>query len=676
VAVSEGPIFVNGLKVTPIGKTQLVVDPKTRQLYTADGGQARVEIPSSETDAIVLWQGAIREKLEADAGGRIFHFDTKQFPVKVKGFPVSGALQAYVDGAGASIPLSLSLPTPFGDATADAVLKVTPTGLRLDSLKLAAPDFTVPPVQISDLRLSWQRDGDRWQGGAKITIPGGAALRVDVVIANGKLVSVLAAYDLPFPGITLYPQVFLHQVSAGFGFSPLSLTGGAKVGAVALAPGTASTPPIYVVDLDGKLTVVFGKPFVLRATGDASILSVVPVADSTFEFSTAGYATFALNVGIGVDPWLYAGANFDVYVGNKGFQASAKGKVCALGACVGPMLYATQKGIGACAKVPLPTWDPPFFEIAEGSVQLEWGEDPSVDSGCDLSRIKIVGTRAKGDGAPSAAPVPIAVPKGARSLSLNLRTADGTPAVDLVTPAGTTVDPDAPGDRIGSKASVEAHHRAVIVDKPSSGTWKVVPRAGTPGLVRVGATVPGPAPKLRATLARKPTRAGKRTITYALTAVPDETVTFVERTSKGETPLPGGGRRGTVRFAPNALVPGRHTVLARILQDGIVRHERVVGRFTQPAFRLKAPARVTVRRAGRRLKVAFVPGRGTSARHLVEVRYGDGRRASVFLPAGRRSARFPAPRSGVVGAKRTTVSVRPIAPDGRPGRSRRATLRR
>ncbi|MEV4423481.1 hypothetical protein AB0L40_26450, partial [Patulibacter sp. NPDC049589] len=31
VAVSEGPIFVNGLKVTPIGKTQLVVDPKTRQ---------------------------------------------------------------------------------------------------------------------------------------------------------------------------------------------------------------------------------------------------------------------------------------------------------------------------------------------------------------------------------------------------------------------------------------------------------------------------------------------------------------------------------------------------------------------------------------------------------------------------------------------------------------------
>lgn len=679
VAVSEGPIFVNGLKITPIGKTQLVIDPKSKELYTADKGTARVEIPSAETDPIVLWQGGLRQKLQTDAKGRLFNFDTKAFGVKVKGFPVVGALQAYVDGAGASVPVSLALPTPFGDATADATLRVTPSGLRLDSLRLAAPDFTVPPVRVSDLRLSWQREGDRWDGGARITIPSGSELRVDVAVANGKLLGVNAAYELPFPGIAIYPQVYFHQVSAGFEFGPLKLTGGAKIGAVPLAPATGSTPASYLVDLEGKLAVTFGSPFVLRATGEATILSVVPVAKASFEFSTAGYATFGLDVGIGSKPWLFVGADFDAYVGNKGFQANAKGDVCALGLCVGPELLVSSKGVGACAKVPLPTWDPPFVELGAGSVTYPWGGDISVDAGCDLRSITVVGTRSgrtrqKGATAPSTASVSVAVPAGAKALSVNAYSAEDAPTIDLVAPGGTTIDPDAPGDRIGGKASPQAHHRAVVVDRPAAGTWQIVPRAGTPGLTRVTATTPGPAPKLTATL-RKAGTGGRRTIAYALKALPDQTVTFAERTAKGERPLSGGGKAGTVTFAPNALVPGKHTVVARIQQDGITKHERVVARFTQPTFRLAAPKRVSVRQAGRRLRVSIVPGRGSAARHVVEIHYGDGRTATAFLGAGKRTATFARPRSGVVGARRTTVEVRPIAPDGRTGRARRATLR-
>ncbi|WP_320671514.1 hypothetical protein [Patulibacter defluvii] len=671
VAVAEGPLTLNGLRITPLGSTQLVFDPSDRELYTSGSGSARVEIPSA-SGSIVLWQGGLRQKLGSGNGQRLLNFDGNAFKVTVKGLPAVGAIEPLIDGDGVRIPLALALPTVFGDITGQATLRVSAdAGLDLQSLDLRAPSIVVPPIEISDLRLSWRAEGDRWQGGATIALPGGASLTTEVAVAGRKLVSIRASYFPTFPGIAVYPQVYLHRVDAGIGFGPLRLSGGAGVGAFPLLPPShAGTSGTYLVDLNGSLTAVFGDPFVLRATGDLSILSTLDVAHAGFEFSTAGYARFKGRLGAfeATRPFAYLGVETSLYVGSGGIQGKAAGEACGLGKCVKlAEIVASQKGMGGCGTIPLPTWDPPFVELATGSVTYEWGDLlPEFDSGCDLSNVTIAGARQAG------APHRFAVPAGAKRATINLRGEGGVPAVDLIDPAGRTVAPEAEGDRIATGASEPTRSRVIVLGDPAAGSWQVVPRAGSPAVTRIRASVPARAPKLRATVGRA--RKGSRTIRYRLDAVPDESVSFVERTARGTVPLRGGGRRGTVRFRPNPLVPGRHVIEAQISQGGIVKHTRVVGRFVQPRLRVGVARQLRVRRRGSRLEVRFRAA-GSGLRHAVLVRYGDGARTVVVLPAGRTVARLRAPRR-VVRPRRTTVTVRALSPAGRYGRAARAGLRR
>jgi len=671
VAVAEGPIRVNGLRIVPLKGTQLVIDPKDRELYTAGSGSARVEIPVTGADPIVLWEGGLRQKLEAGKNGRLFAFDTAKYAVKVKGFPVVGAVEPRIDRDGSSLTLALKLPTGFGEATGQATLRIDATGgLRLDSLALTADRIVIPPIVIEDLHLSWTADGDRWVGGAKIGLPGGASLKFDVVVANGKLVSIAASYFPTFPGITLYPNVFLHRIDTGFGLNPLKISGGAGVGLLPVAPPTGTGQSgSYLFDLNGSLTAIFGDPFVLRARGELRVLSTLEVASADFEFSTAGYARISAEVGAFQDtrPWLYLGAKMQIFAGKNGAQGSGAGTACALGKCVdvGNVVVST-KGMGACASVPLPTWDPPFIELAAGSATYRWGDSfPDINSGCDLSSVTIAGARQVGG------PTRLAIPAGAKRATINVAGDGAVPVVDLIDPSGRVIQPEADGDTIATAGTEQTGTRIVVLGNPAEGTWQVVPRAGSPALKRVAATVPAKAPKVTARLGRA--RGGQRSIAYRLDAVPDETLRFVERTSRGEVVLPGGGRRGTVRFRPNVLVSGRHTIEAQVLQDGIVKHVKTVGSFVQPRLRVGTPRRVSVRRRGSRLQVRFRPG--GPVRHAVTVRYGDGARETTLVAAGRSSVLVRAPRR-TVRAGRTTVSVRTVAASGRVGRPARATLRR
>jgi len=672
VAIAEGPLRVNGIRFVPAKGTQLVVDPHDAELYTAGNGTARVEIPVAGSSPIVLWDGGLRQKLQTGKDGRLFNFDVKQFPVKVKGLPIVGALEPRIDGDGSKIPLSLKLPTPFGDATGEATLRIDPrSGLRLDSLSLGADEIVVPPVTIEDLRLRWTADGDRWEGGATIGLPGGASIGFEVVVANGKLVAIRASYRPTFPGIGVSPNVFLHRIDAGFGLEPVSIGGGAGVGFQPLAPPTSvGESGTYLLDLNGTLSATFGDPFVLRAHGDLRILSVLEVASADFEFSTLGYARIAAVVGAfqQTKPWLYLGAKIAIYAGELGVQGEAAGTGCALGACV-PIarVVASTKGLGGCGSLPFPSVKPPFVTRKTGSATYAWGDAlPEFHQGCDLTRITIAGARQAGGGAR------FAVPAGAEAATIDVRGADGAPTVDLIDPSGRVIRPEADGDLIATAVPQGVPLRIVSLEDPASGTWQVVPRAGSSAPTRVSATVPARAPKVTAKVSAP--RRGTRTIRYRLDAVPDETVRFVERTSRGAVVLAREGRAGTIRFRPNALVAGRHVIEAQVLQDGFVKHAKAVGAFTQPRLRVGRPRRVSVVRRGSRLRIRFRPA-GSGVRHAVAVRYGDGARETTVLRAGRSSLVVRAPRR-VVRPRRTTVVVRAITAAGRYGKPARAALRR
>jgi hypothetical protein len=671
VAVAEGPIRVNGIRIVPLGDTQLVIDPHDAELYTAGNGTARVEIPVPGSAPIVLWQGGLRQKLQTGKDGRLFTFDPARFPVTVKGFRVAGALEPRIDGEGSRIPLSLTLPTGFGDATGQATLRIDPQdGLRLDSLALHADEIVVPPVTIKDLSLRWTAEGDRWEGGAEIGLPGGASISFDIVVAGGKLVSIRASYVPTFPGIGVYPNVFLHRVDAGFGLKPLSISGGAGVGFQPLAPpSSVGESGTYLLNLNGSLTAAFGDPFLLKVHGELDILSVLTVATADFEFSTDGYAKIAAEVGAFQEtrPWLYLGARISIYAGKLGVQGKATGTGCALGRCVnGFEVLASTKGLGGCGGLPFPSVKPPFVKLAEGSATYVWGDVfPEFNQGCDLQRVTIAGARQAGGA------TRFAVPAGAKQATVNVRSADGVPVVDLVDPSGRVIRPEDEGDGVATANPEGTPTRVVVLDAPTSGTWQVVPREGSPALTRVGATVPAREPKVTASVSRS--RGGQRTVRYRLDAVPDETVRFVERTSRGALVLAKESRAGSFRFRPNALVPGRHVVEAQVLQDGIVKHVRTVASFTQPRLRVATPRGVAVRRRGSRLQVRFRPA--GSARHVVVVRYSDGARETTIVPPGRRGVLVRAPRRTARGG-RTRVAVRALSAAGRLGRPGNATLRR
>jgi hypothetical protein len=671
VAIAEGPLRVNGIRFVPAKGTQLVIDPDDAELYTAGDGTARAEIPVAGSSPIVLWDGGLRQKLQTGKDGRLFNFDVKQFPVKVKGLSIVGALEPRIDGDGSKIPLALKLPTPFGDATGEATLRIDPqSGLRLDSLALHADEILIPPVTIKDLHLSWTSAGDRWTGGAKIGLPGGASISFEVVVADGKLVSLRASYFPTFPGIGLYPNVFLHRIDAGLALKPLSISGGAGVGFQPLAPpSSVGESGTYLLNLNGSLTAVFGDPFLLKAHGELDILSVLTVATADFEFSTDGYAKIAAEVGAFQEtrPWLYLGARISIYAGKLGVQGKATGTGCALGRCVnGFEVLASTKGLGGCGSLPFPSVKPPFVKLATGSATYVWGDVlPEFNQGCDLQRVTIAGARQAGGG------TRFAVPPGARGATVNVRGADGAPTVDLIDPSGRVIQPEADGDQIATAVPDGTPLRIVALDQPAAGTWQVVPREGSPALTKVSATVPARAPKVRATLSRA--RNGQRTVRYRLDAVPDETVRFVERTRRGEVVIAKEGRKGSFRFRPNPLVPGKHVVEAQVLQDGIVKHVRTVATFTQPRLRVGTPRGVAVRRRGSRLQVRFRPA--GPVRHVVVVRYADGARETTIVPAGRRSVLVRAPRRTARGG-RTRVAVRALSAAGRLGRPGNATLRR
>jgi len=661
--VAEGPLTLNGLRIVPLGDSKIVIDPKARTLDTS--GPVQVELPIAGDSPIVLWRGELHQSLVAKNGERFLTLDTKQFPVRVKGFSVGGSLDAYVDGAGTRIPVALELPGGFGGARLEGTLLVDAKGgLKLDSLDVKIDELAIPPVVVQGLHISYTRVGNTWKGEGKVVLPGlGSAVTFAFEFNDGALKSASAVYDIRPTIQVVYPPIRWHQVGAGIQFSPLVISGSAQFGAIpigALAnsfslPG-APTLPEYLVNASGHLTMSFKPAFKIRVDGNVALLGF-ELASAYFQYTAPFDLLFHGQIAIGDEDWAYLGATADLHISTGGLQGAFAGKACILGECGGGSVHVTNLGIGICA-------------LGQSLTQKLGDFLPDWEDGCDLKAIGIGGRRQVGG------PATLQVPANARSLSINLRTASGTPDVVVVDPAGAVVPLAAPRVKAAVRAAGMA--AAYVIDKPAAGAWKVVAREGSPPLTAIRASTPVAAPKLTATLAKRKDARGRRTVRYALTTTANQTVSFVERTKSAAATLPATKKtKGAFAFTPLALPAGKHTIVARIASpDGIVRHEVVVGSFTQPAPpAAKTPRRVTAKRAGARLKVTFAPAaRNDDLRHLVTVAYADGRRRTVIVAAGKRAATFPGPRR-LAGLGKTKVTVRALSLTDRQGPGRSVTVK-
>lgn len=665
-SVSNGAVLYNGLRITPLNGSQIVLDinagAKTVTMYTT--GQATVEIPGGEAGDILIFRGQLKQKLTAKVGEPAL--DLPKFPTTIRGFKVANQLAPLATkGGGVKIPADLDLGPQFFHLTGHADLIVTPAGLQLDTLRFRQGTLPLGPVTVRDLDVSWTREANLWSGSGKIELPGGGVLGLAASFDSTSF-SATATYDLAFPGIQLFatPPVYLHQISAGLAVNrtkaPLTIDGGVKIGAVPIGPG------VYLLDLVGTVGLQFGSPFVMTARGDLELLSALNVASASLRAGTDGIVTADFSVGLIDKDWAYVGATVKAGVSSAGFEGKGAGELCVgiklVSYCADlPEGYVSSKGIAGCASI-----------LGKArTVSYTWGGPMKRRSGptCFYEDISIGLIR--GRGTPRQATRGLTLDEPADVLSINLQTAEGAPQVDLIDPSGAAVPLDAPN--VSFASSTAAHAATIEVTNAAAGTWNVISRG--PALTGMDASVPAPAPKVTGSVSKA--RRGTRTARYSISGNDEASVALVERTRRGDVPLKTPGTTaGSVRFRPNAEVAGRHQIVARIAgPDGFVVAEKVLGSFVQPPpARPRRPARVRARRSGAKILVAVTRARGSSDRVLVTARYGEGGRASAVIPAGKRSVRLPGPPRSLDAPGSVRIRVAALSRAGKAGPSRQVTV--
>lgn len=680
IKVSEGTIRLNGLEIVPEKNVKILLNARERTIDTTGAvtvqlrvddvtiplfrGELHLNLPGGEPDTTTAAPGC--------TGTKLLGFNSALSAPVLKGFPIKGEIAVFLKEDSVCIPVALELPKELGGIRGNAVLQADNTnGLKLDSLEIVAPTIPVGPVLIRDLVVSYMGSTDSWTGSATLTFPPGFTLGAKVTFERGAFKgATVTVSPLPWPGTPLFSGVYLNTVTGGFAVDPLSLTIGARVGALPTNP-----PDGYAVAVTGAIKATFKDPFTLElgATGE---LFGFPVArldvliDSDLYFQAKADVTFNLSVAS------FSGALTAFVDGPRGqFGGELAARLSVFGYDIAKAdAVISSIGLGGCGKIDLVAGE---VEIGAG---YKWGDSipfgvKTMWGSCELGPYRLQAPGPRGRGTRAAGDRTFVVAPGSRLASVRVSGVDGAPDVILVSPSGeriTAVEPDAPGGIKGAKAiaGVSPQERAtyLAVPKPAPGTWTLEAQPGSPEVAEVGQATPLPAVKV---IARVGGSGRARTLVYTVGDAQGRKVTFFEATPRGER-LIGVAKdgRGTLRFASAPGPGGPRVIRALVEQDGIPRDRLQVARYVAPAAARPAAIRaLKARRAKGGVLVTWRGGRGATS-YLVRAVVGDGRR-NLFV-ASRRRLLLPAIARGT----RVRVTVRGRNNAGRSGRPRTVLLGR
>ncbi len=204
------------------------------------------------------------------------------------------------------------------------------------------------------------------------------------------------------------------------------------------------------------------------------------------------------------------------------------------------------------------------------------------------------------------------------------------------------------------------------IAKPSPGRWRVVVEEGSVPVVSLASANGLERPSIDA---RVTGRGHQRTLEYSVKPVAGQSVSFIERgASAGERIGDATGATGRLKFEPAAGAAERRRIVALVTQDGAVRGEYEVARYTAPsAQRPGRPRALRVSRRGGGLRITW-KATGTADVHQATVRLRDGRR--LVVRTRRSSAFIRGVRREIAG----TVSVRGLLDSGVAGRPARTLI--
>jgi hypothetical protein len=595
VGVSTGSVRVNGVDLVPDAGVRIVIDPHARTINSS--GPVQVLLHSSLTDDTVLWHGKIAIQLpSAAAGATLFDFPMSAFQAELKGFPFHDNVQVVISGKGkASIPAHLELPATFLGLTGDGTLTASdPNGFDAGTLHFAIPDSDFLAFRLEGLHVDYTFNADTWTGGGALELRGAAAakFKAEVSFAGGALVGAKLLFTT-YPGVAIYPDVFLHDFNIDFHLvKPVSFGGGLSAG-VFWGGGDS-----YLVDLVGHVHLEAGDsqhPTIVTVTGTGKVLEL-DLATAKLTYSTDGYADANVSVGFGdKSKWLSFSTTTDLAIYHHDFGATFTATGCALYICPSLQGAASRKGMAVCGHLGKTVGiDLPGYHISD--IDAHWG--------CHMSayQLQVPPGESGNDIAQTAAADRTFTVTGKQSLvDLELHGAGGAPSVTLETPGGAIVAPATPptatSQLVAAPDPDPSHARTEIgLYHPQPGVWTVHTDPGSPEITSLSMAHEEQLPQVSAHVTGSGTT---RALHYRLRGVaPDVVVQFVEQAKGGSHFLgTAKGSRGVLRFRPGGGDGGRRAVQAIVLMNGYNRAQPTVAHYVAP--RLRRPGRVPGLRASR-----------------------------------------------------------------------------
>lgn len=708
------PVFVNGLALVPenqgvriqarvgpfLGKLREYIE--TSATGDAAGGRARVVLAGQGTD--------LRSKLATlswDLSHGVFLPPSRTVQTlalegsgRVLGLPNSSgqAPLTFTRFAEGQLPVRAPVPAPFrklsqaaaGDIASDTLtLRTTNTAGLVVGTQIAFGDIPLGVFTVKNLKLTHRTEGgsDIWDGTFELSFPGPNVKSVggSLTIQDGALVraGVYADTNIGPIGPGIFITYIALDLSETMATGQLHFSAGPKiVGDFSFATlrttGTLHFVPVNrSFDIDGKgvLTPIKVDNAFFEATGDLDVVFIKNLLNAKTIMGTGKVAfgsrltyEFPRDLPVllfGIDVAAQGGV-----VSGGGFKLSGRGHVYGLKVWELPSLVDTtgnvavsQRGAAVCANI----FKAAGHTLIAGGAYYKWAtNDGGIFGGCSWNKII-----SKSSVAVAAGTRAFRMPRGLRHTLIRFRGRGAPPQVELVDARGrrsTSPGQADPGDRTNFVWGIDPADNATVVVafRPAPGRWRVSELPGSAAITDVGRADPLPARSARARVAG---RRHNRVLHYRVAPVRGQRVTFVEEGPEFEQVL---GRvrsgRGSIRFSPTEGRGGLRPIRALIERQGFVMEQPVVARYKAPRPQRPTRPRVTVRRAGSRLRVRWSGGRHARTYRVV-VNLGDGRRH--FFLTGRRRLEV----AGLVPRVGAAVSVTGVTGGGRGGRAGTGRLR-
>ncbi|HEY1511879.1 MAG TPA: vWA domain-containing protein [Solirubrobacteraceae bacterium] len=651
VAKATGRIRVDGLDVAPAGNAGLSLNLKTLELRSS--GEVTVA-----AGPVTLYHGKFDRKLAqlslpipAAVGGAVN---------KLKGLPIQGDASIDFENGVAKIALNASLPD-LGNLTGSVTVSASnANGLQLAAASMKLPEATIKGIGVKDASLSYAKieQGDQWSGEAKIELPSPTvqAIGGGASFINGSFAEAHASIDGNLP---IAEAVFLTHVAANLQLHPNFAFGGGL--GLSAGPKVLGVRP---VGIDGNFQytsgVNAGDPSDYKISGSVKIVDRLDLANGFVDYRTNGQASLGGDLNLELDGFGFEGA-MNGFASASGFQVEGEGTVGYKGHGVGGKGILSSKGAVACGK----------FFVGYVGFSVKWSDFPTPHpfaGSCDLEGWKVQGSASAL--LPPGANRPFRVHGHQRMIAFSAVGEGGAPRFTLVSPGGTAyTSPTVDQGLVDAPTSVGLAYPGdstayLVLAHPPPGKWTLRVEAG-PAVSRFRRAGALPTPKVTG---RVHGRGYRRALSFRARRIRGQRLIFYERgNGVGRQIRSTTATHGRIRFTPTDGPAGRRTIVAAVLENGLVRATLNVATFHAPGAR--RPARVShvlLRRHGSRVVVTWSKA-GGARRYKVHVRVDDGRN-QLHTQRGRQLV-----------IRRTTghrvsVTVQSVSAAGRTGRGRHQTL--